>query len=230
MTSRAGRPFSHHRPPSDRVGAAAKVRELGIGIVEASFCFIVFFTLVIAVFEGGLYMKDDLAVSSSVRAGARGASAMANENRADLYTMVNLGRESTALARADIKRIVIYKPSGFGEEPTTACKNGLPDDDVCNVYTADDLRRAEEQVEEEAAALAAGRAPDPDKIVFGCHVDSPDRYWCPEDRKVTQTGTGPEYVGVWMRVEHPWVTKLFGNAKTIEDHSVVRLEPREADV
>lgn len=203
------------------------MRELGVAIVEATFVFIVFFTLVIAIFEGGLYMKDDLAVSSSVRAGARAASAVANETRADLYTVVNLSRESTALARRDIVRVVIYKPTTFGEEPSALCKAGTPVSGVCNVYTTTEMAQAEAQVEEEAAALAEGRAPDPSKIVFGCLVNSPDRFWCPEDRKVTQTGTGPEYVGVWMRVDHKWVTKIFGNARTIEDHSVVRIEPRD---
>jgi hypothetical protein len=198
-----------------------------VAIVEAAFCFIIFFTLVIGVFEAGLYMEDDLAVSSSVRAGARASSALANENRADLYTLVNLTRESAALADEDIVRVVIYKPSGFGEEPSTACKNGTPVDGVCNVYTTTQMAQAVVQVEEEAEALAENRAVDPTKIVFGCRVDSPDRYWCPDTRKVTQSGTGPEYVGVWMRAEHAWVTKLFGNVKTIEDHSVVRIEPRD---
>ncbi|MBX3314791.1 MAG: pilus assembly protein [Actinobacteria bacterium] len=227
MTSRADRPFSHHRRSVHVAGVPGRTRELGVAIVEATFVFIIFFTLVVAVFEGGLYMKDDLAVSSSVRAGARAASAVANENRADLYTIVNLSREATALSRNDIVRIVIYKPSGFGEAPSATCKAGTPVTGVCNVYTAANMTQAEVQVKEEAAALAEGRAPDPSKIVFGCLVDSPDRYWCPDDRKVSQTGTGPDYVGVWMRVEHKWVTKIFGNAKTIEDHSVVRIEPRD---
>lgn len=208
----------------------SRVHELGASIIEATFTFIVFFTLVIAVFEGGLYMKDDLAVSSSVRSGARSASAYANATRADLYTILHLGREATALDRKDIVRIVVYKPSGFGDEPSDQCKSGQALDDVCNVYTANDLARAEIQVDEEAKALAEGRAPDPTKIVFGCiNTDSPDWEWCPDEREVSPMGAGPEYVGVWMRVEHRWVTKLFGNARTIEDHSVIRIEPRTED-
>jgi len=44
--------------------------------------------------------------------------------------------------------------------------------------------------------------------------------------KVTQTGTGPEYVGVWMKMQHPLVTNMFGTVKTFTDQSVIRLEPR----
>lgn len=227
-----GTKIAHHRrpPASSRETSSAEATtssEFGASIIEATFTFLAFFVLVIAVFEGGMYMKDDLAVSSTVRAGARAASATGNESRADLYTVVNIARESTALNRRDIVRIVIYKPAGFGEEPSTSCMNGIPVANVCNVYTATEMRQAEEQVKEEAAALAQNRAPDPSKIVFGCVSSaSPDADWCPTSRKVSPTGVGPEYVGVWMRVEHAWITKLFGNAKTIEDRSIIRLEPR----
>lgn len=178
------------------------------------------------IFEGGLYMRDKLAVTSSVRAGARSLSAVGNERRADLYTLVSLGREAAALNRSSVVRIVVYKPSTFGEAPTATCMAGTPVNGVCNVYTPTEITQAEAQVAEEAAALAEGRAPDPSKIIFGCGASSPDRYWCPTARKVTESGTGPDYVGVWMRVDHKWVTKLFGNAKTIDDRSVIRLEPR----
>lgn len=229
-----GTRIAHHRrtpsTPRERSQAATRSSELGASIVEATFTFLVFFTLVIAVFEGGLYMKDDLAVANTVRSGARAASATGNESRADLYTIVNMARESTALDRKDIVRIVVYKPSTFGEEPPATCKNGTPVTDVCNVYTAVEMRQAEVQVAEEAAALAENRAPDASKIVFGClNASSPDYEWCPTRRKISPTGTGPEYVGVWMRLEHRWVTKLFGNARTIEDRSIIRLEPRSEE-
>ena len=54
-----------------------------------------------------------------------------------------------------------------------------------------------------------------------------DRYWCPTDRKNSLSGTGTDYVGVWMKIEHPWLTKMFGNTKTLTDSSVIRIEPRK---
>lgn len=196
-------------------------------MIEAAIFTPVFFALIFGVMEIGLAMNDSLAVSSSVKAGARLASASGNDTRADLYTMLNIARESSAIDRDDIVRIVIYKPSGFGEGPNDDCKGGTSQKDVCNAYDADDLRKAEEQVAEETAAAAVPRPVDPSKVWYGC-IDSTSLDWdyCPTDRKVTQGGSGPEYVGVWMRIEHKWVTKMFGNAKTLEAQSIVRLEPR----
>jgi hypothetical protein len=37
---------------------------------------------------------------------------------------------------------------------------------------------------------------------------------------------GPNYVGVWVRVDHRWVTGMFGSSVTLTDQSVIRLEPR----
>ena len=89
----------------------------------------------------------------------------------------------------------------------TSRSAGTPVTGVCNVYTYADLVRP--------------------KTDFGClAAQSLDKYWCPTTRKISLSGTGTEYVGVWMKIEHPWLTKLFGNTKTLTDSSVIRLEPR----
>ena len=210
-----------------RVRARARDNR-GVALIEAAIFTPVFFALIFGVMEIGLAMNDSLAVSSTVKAGARMASASGNDQKSDLYTVLNIARESSAISRPDIKQIVIYKPAGFGDGPTASCKNGVPQAGVCNVYDYTDLRVAEVQVKEETDALAAGRTPDPSKMIFGCKPTSPDRYWCPTERKVTQPIGGPDYVGVYMRVEHKWVTKLFGSVKTLENKSIIRLEPRSS--
>lgn len=217
-----------------RVRARARDNR-GVAVIEAAIFTPVFFALIFGVMEIGMAMNSSLALASSVKAGARLASATGNEPRADLYTMLNIARESSAINRGDIVRIVIYKPAGFGDGPSDLCKEGSPQLGECNVYNADDLRKAEVQVKEETDALAATppRSVDSSKVFFGCKKGSPpyqqvliDNSWCPTERKVTMLGTGPEYVGVWMRIEHKWVTKMFGNAKTLESQSIIRLEPR----
>ncbi len=210
-----------------RVRARARDNR-GVALIEAAIFTPVFFVLIFGVMEIGLAMNDSLALSSSVKAGARMASASGNDQKADLYTVLNIARESSAISRPTIQQIVIYKPGAFGEEPTDGCKNGTPQPGICNVYDYDDLRVAEVQVKEETRALAAGETPDASKMIFGCKPTSPDRYWCPTDRRVTQPTPGPDYVGVYMRVEHKWVTKLFGSVKTLENQSIIRLEPRSS--
>lgn len=184
----------------------------------------VFFILIFGILEMGLAMNDSLAVASSVRAGSRLASTAGNDVKADLYTVLGTGREASAIRRSSIVRVVVYKPSGFGQGPSATCKAGTPVTGVCNVYLPADFTKAAVQVQEETDALAQNRAVDPAKISFGCKATSPDRYWCPNTRKVTRTGTGPEYVGVWMEMNHALVSGV--GTYTIRDQSVIRLEPR----
>ena len=141
---------------------------------------------------------------------------------------MRIAKESSALNRANIDRIVIYKPTAFGQAPSATCQAGTAVANVCNVYVPADLVAAQVQVTEETLALSENRAPDASKVKFGCSVTSPDRFWCPSTRKVTQTGAGPDYVGVWMQIRHPWITKMFGTDRTLTDASVIRLEPRQA--
>lgn len=217
-----------------RVRARARDNR-GVALIEAAIFAPVFFALIFGVMEIGLAMNDSLAVSSSVKAGARMASASGNDKKADLYTVLNIARESAAIGRDDVDLVVIYKPATFGKGPSDSCKAGNPQPGVCNVYTAADLRNAEIQVKEETDAVAGSRAIDPTKVFFGCEKGTPphtqtlkDNYWCPLDRTVKLTGLGPDFVGVYMRVDHKWVTKMFGNSTKLESQSIIRLEPRSS--
>lgn len=202
-----------------------------MAIVEAAFITPLFFLLIFGIMEVGLALKDYLSVASTVRAGTRTVSASGDDRKADLYTVLNIARESTAINRDDIVRIVVYRPSGFGERPTEACRAGAPQTGVCNVYTPADFRAAAIEVAEETEALAQNRAVDPSKVTFGCKPTSPDRHWCPRDRNVRLSNPdrpgylGPDYVGVWMLTEHRSVTGLLGSM-SLTDQSVSRLEPR----
>ncbi len=200
-----------------------------MAVVEAAFVTPIFFILIFGILEVGLAMNDYLALSSTVRAGSRAASASGNDPKSDLYVILGMSRESAAINRNQIKDIVIYRSDTFGEDLPAACFNSDEDEAVsvtgqCNVYSQAHFELAEIQVAEETAARAEDRPVDPSKITFGCGVGAPDRFWCPTDRKVTLSAPGPEYVGVWMRIDHPAVTGA--GSMTFTDSSVIRLEPR----
>jgi len=231
-----------HHPWIHRIRAKARSNR-GVAIVEAAFITPVFFALILGIMEGGLYMKDYLSLSNAVRAGARSASAAGADGEADLYTIFDISNEAAALGGNQIQYIVIYKASGPGAGPEDAsgsCRGGTSVTNVCNVYYPADIAKAIAQVKElsaQAAAVAAGqtRTLNSDKIWFGClttgpHANaSPDRYWCPgtrADARSSNNRSGPDYVGVWMKVNHGWVTKMFGNISTMTDQSVVQIEPR----
>ncbi len=179
----------------------------GIAVLEAAFVTPVFFILIFGVIELGLTMNDYLATANTVRAGSRVASASGYDVYADYGILQAVERESSALPRSSITRIVVYKASGFGQPPTATCQAGTAVSGVCNVYTPSHFNTP--------------------KASFGCLAgESLDKYWCPTTRKVTLTGTGPDYVGVWMTVQHKTITRMFVTAQTLTDQSVIQLEPR----
>ena len=176
-------------------------------MLEAAFVTPVFFILIFGIVEMGLTMNDYLATANTVRAGSRVASASGYDVYADYGIIQAIKRESSALPRSSITRIVVYKASGFGQAPTAQCQAGTAVLNVCNVYTPADF--------------------DAEKSKFGCvSGENLDKYWCPTTRKVTLTGTGPDYVGVWMTVKHQTLTKMFVTVQTLTDQSVIQLEPR----
>lgn len=203
-------PRSH--PPRPAGGGRRARDDRGAVIVEAAVIAPLFFLLLFAILEFGIAMRSYLALSNAVRDGAREASVEANETDAD-YSAVNLvGSAGAVIPDGRIQRIVVYHAAGPGAEPSAGCKAGIPSStpgQECNVYTAADFGRA---------------ATD-----FGCDpvVPSPDRFWCPSDREIARSGP-PDWVGVWMQIDHPWVTGLFGSGLTMTDHQVLRIEPRTA--
>lgn len=178
----------------------------GVAMVEAAIATPVLLALVFGVIEIGLAMNDYLAVSSAVRAGSRTASGNGDDILSDYNTMKVVVREAGALSSGDIVSIVVYRADAFGAAPPADCQAGTSVPGQCNVFTPADFSRSQDD--------------------FGCTPTSPDRYWCPRDRKVSLTGSGTEFVGVWMKVRHRWVTKMFGSNRDLTDSSVIRLEPR----
>ncbi|QYG92540.1 pilus assembly protein [Iamia sp. SCSIO 61187] len=202
-----------HRRRSRPFRAGADDRSLGAVLVEAAFVTPIFFMMVLGIGEVSLAMNDKLALANTVRAGTRVASASGNDTYADYGIIRAIVRESAALPRDQIQMIIVYRASKLGEAPPAACLTGTPQDPgasptapACNVYFPSDF--------------------DAGKDSFGCVSSDFDRSWCPRGRKISLSGAGTEYVGVWLKVEHPWLTKMFGDTVTLTDHSVIRLEPR----
>lgn len=238
---------SYRRHPAWISRWRARARQSkGIALLEAAFATPIFMMLVLGVAEGGLFMKDYLAVANAARAGARSASAAGADAEADLYTLLDVVKEISGIPQSQIDYIVIYKATGFGAGPTddsgpgTGCLSGVPVTGKCNVYRPADFAKARADADERAAQETAEEAGTPrtldeSKLWFGCRTTGPnankslDRYWCPKDRKVARSDNnrqGPDYVGVWIKARHSWVTKMFGSNKTITDQSVIQIEPR----
>jgi Flp pilus assembly protein TadG len=161
--------------------------------------------LLFGIVEFGLAWRSYLTVSNSTRAGARVASDMGNDPLAD-WNALQAVRTGLRKAPANaLQRVIIFDASSSGV-PTAECRAGTPRAGVCNVYAPADLNRP--------------------STAFGtCGGTSLDGPWCPASREVRQS-MGADYVGVWIEYRHSYISSwLPGGGITIDDGTVMRLEP-----
>jgi hypothetical protein len=181
--------------------------ERGASLLEFALVAPVLLLLIFGAFEYGLFFKDYLTVSNTTRTGARVASAAGSSADADYQILQAVKAAANALPGGSnaIQQISIYKSTSVGGAPTTACQTASSAADKCNVYTASDLSQPLTR--------------------FGCGAGSLDSVWCPTTRQDSQA-IGPDYIGVWVKTVHGFVTKLFGTSRAITDGVVMRIEPK----
>lgn len=197
--------------------------ERGAGMVEMALVVPLLFALVVGLFEFGIAWRNSLSVSNALRSGAR-AGANAGDNRTADYDLLLAVTSSMAkIHNAEIERVVVFKSNGSSGEPPSTCltasaaaaggiSSGSYTSGVrCNVYDAADL---------------ASLSPTQFGGTTSCSATAIDRFWCPTSRNDSQSSAqGPDYLGVWIEVDHEYATNLFGSGITITDRTVTRLEP-----
>ena len=57
----------------------------------------------------------------------------------------------------------------------------------------------------------------------GCSSASVSSAWCPTSRSDGQLAA--DYVGLYVRVRHPFISEFYGTGMTIDQRSVMRIEP-----
>ncbi len=188
----------------------------GSTLVESAVVTPVLLLFIFGIFEFGFAFRDYLAVANSTRDAAREASVAGNVLDADYRMLRAIERASAALPDGAIEEIVIWEASGPTDTVPTGCRGAtVGTDDVCNVYDSADLNLPEANF----GCQWTGNSP-PDLI------DSPDRFWCPGDREVS-VGAGLDYVGVYIRITHEYITGLFGDEVVFEDQMILKIEPQE---
>lgn len=189
----------------------------GATLLESAIVTPVLLLFIFGIFEFGFAFRDYLAVANSTRDAAREASVAGNVLDADYRMLRAIERGSAALPDGAIERIVVWEASGPTDTVPGGCEGGTPDDgtggEYCNVYTSADLALPEAN--------------------FGCQavskgdlINSPDRFWCPGDREVS-VGAGLDYVGIYIRITHEYITGLFGDDVVFEDQMILKVEPQE---
>ncbi len=183
-------------------------------LVEAAFITPVFALLIFGMLEFGLTFRDYLTVANVSRDSARGASAYGDGLYAD-YNIIQVALQSSKGFRPnEIQRLIVFNAGSVSGDITNPSHPAHPCltatigiAGVCNVYDAGDLARA--------------------KTAFGCKsTEDLDRFWCPSVRETSASGP-PDYVGVYVKARHDFITGLFGPGMDLTDMLVMRIEPQE---
>lgn len=189
----------------------------GTALVESAFILPVMLTFLLGIFELGYVYKDYQAVENATQQGIRSSSIAGNVVTADYEILTSLKQGGSALSTGDVNRVVIFKAFGATSTVPAPCKtsaSGLVGN-LCNVYYPADFNRPKAEFD-----CSTGSAYE---------FSSPSRYWCPDSRKtaaLADLGNGPpDWIGVYMSVEHRWLTRMFASTTTIEETSITRLEP-----
>ena len=194
----------NHQLPISRTAESDR----GATLIEAMIVVPVVLLFVLGLLEFGLASSDWLATGNATRSAGREASVSGSALTADHAILQAVRESAAAIPRGAIQEIVVFEASGPDATVPTACLIG-PQHGLCNVYTAEHLSWDREE--------------------FGCDpalnpVADPDRFWCPSTRNDALSGP-PDYVGVHLVVRHDFVTGLFGDAITLDESSVFRIEP-----
>jgi Flp pilus assembly protein TadG len=188
--------------------------ERGAAIVEAGIVSLVFFTLLFGIIESGLAFRDYLTTANIARSGARVASGHANDVDADYQVVQAVQKAAKGIGNGTLNYIVVFKATDFTTSLATmspTCAAGTSVSGTCNVYTPTDFAR-----------------PTTD---FTCSatLPSPDKFWCPNSRKIaasTASGGPPDYIGVYVKVTHRNIFKIWRSSFTFTDQTIIRIEPR----
>lgn len=169
--------------------------------------------IAIGILEYGLAWRDSITVAGASRAGARVGSNAGNDRLADYNTLLAVQAAIASIPDARINRVVIYRANAAdGDMTNPQCRTGASVANTCNVYTGAQLASM-------TSANFSGTSGST------CSSSSWDAAWCPLGRQ-SQQSIGADYLGIWVSISHPYVTRIFpGNGLTITDKAVMRLEP-----
>ncbi len=223
-------------------------RERGTTLVEAALVSFPFFLLLFGILEMGFLFRNYLTTANTAGEASRAASVFGSAEDADYQIMRSAEHGIAAMGLENLEMLVVFRADGPGDVVPPTCvtsgsqtrtspsanntdkethpaADGTPE---CNVYVPGDF------------ALTLIDDPDGDGIGpptgnFGCFTNfSADRRWCPLVRDDAVSGSadptlgpgdGTDYVGIYVEVNHTFLTGFFQSTTTLKSTKIVRIEP-----
>jgi hypothetical protein len=192
------------RPSKPTLLSRARARrargEKGAVAIEAAILTPLLLLLVFGIIEFGMLFKDWLAVTSSVRAGARMASAEPRISTFAQDAADQVAREGAALDMGNVQELWVYKAQ------TTGSNAGYPvggDSSFSGCSACVKFHWNESQKK------------------FVPYSST----WASTAQNACQPDANHDSVGVYLEITHPAVTGLIFNSMTLKEHTVMSLEP-----
>jgi hypothetical protein len=174
----------------------------GAAVVEAALVLPVVILLVFAVIEFGFTFKDLLTVTSATRAGARTATALSKRPNYQTYTADAVaGVLKNTMPSRGIVSLVVYKADPRSGTPVDGA--GFEQCSTCYRY--------------KWAPNAGGGT--------GAWIPNGGNGWPARAQNACGDTAHTDYLGVYVRTRHDYITGLFGRSTKLTDHTVMRLEP-----
>lgn len=185
---------------SRRRFAASRLGERGSVAVEAALIFPVLIILAMGIAEFTLLLRDYVATSSLVRAGARTASALPRDAQFLTATTLAVAQSGSSLPKGSLQELWVYD----------ANSDGFPGNSGNRDFEEKDCSTGCVRYKWNSAAQTFS--------LVGGSWPSTKVNACLGDPQASS-------VGVYVKAQHSWLTKIFFDTTTIQDRSVMNFEP-----
>jgi Flp pilus assembly protein TadG len=171
----------------------------GAAAVEAAIILPLLIFLLFGIIEISLLLRDNIATTSLVRAGARTASALPRSSALITDTVASMEKAGSALPKDSYDELWVYRADSNGVPigNSTSNKFGVCGTD-CVRYAWNDTRDT-----------------------FGKVSGS----WDPLSINACPGDPNAQSVGVYLKATHSFLTGLFGSSMTVSDYAVLKFEP-----
>ncbi len=203
-------------PATDSANHDKRRSERGAALVEAAIVAPLFLLLIFGIFEFGFLVRNSLVLSNATADAARAAAVAGSSPESDYRVLraFEHGIQSAGLENLEV--LVIYHADGPNDTiPATCFELPVPLNSECNVYVGYDFFRP---------YTDPSGNPTSD---WGCGINALDKRFCPLDRQ-TSVSAGPDYIGVYARFNHDYITSFFGSEQALTVNRIIRVEPDEA--
>lgn len=199
----------------------------GTVLIETAMVAMFFMTVVVGTFELGMGWRTSITVNNAARAGARVGSSLGINAEADYSLLVSVASALESSGQVNLTKVIVFKSSSATGTVPSTCKSLNPGSSYtgnlanhCNVYSGTWIAGL---VSSGSSAAFTSTATSTCSSGGGSR---PDRWWCPSIRNNVQLSSGGlDYLGVYVEVSHSTITKVFGTKFTIDQTSVMRIEP-----